>query len=77
MRGALLLIAANCAAVHLDLLLRLVQRLSIVHEVVHRANVAVRYRVLVMVASRVYVIFLLQAHLIDLLESSLATVASC
>lgn len=76
MRGALLLIAANRAAVHLNLLLRLVQRLCIVHEVVHRANVAVRYRVLVMVASRVYVIFLLQAHLIDLLESSLATVAS-
>ena len=41
MRGALLLIAANRAAVHLNLLLRLVQRLSIVHEVVHRANVTV------------------------------------
>ena len=76
MRGALLLIAANRAAVHLNLLLRLVQRLSIVHEVVHRANVTVRYRVLVMVASRVYVIFLLQSHLIDLLERSLPTVAS-
>ena len=75
MRGALLLIAANRATVHLNLLLRLVQWLCIVHEVVHRANVAVRYGVLVVVASRVYVIFLLQSHLIDLLESSLAVVA--
>ena len=77
-RGALLQIAtaSRRAAIDLNLLLRLVERLRIVHEVVHRTHIAIRYRVLVMVATWVDLVFLLQAHFIDWLETgSLVAIA--